>query len=133
MIYILLYTSTLLWTKSALANMHLTTINDKIRETVLGIDYRGHLPADLLFHYDHVAKYAQKYYDAYRPQITELDQTFTSVAKALVLVLITQHYVLPAWRQLWAVGPIGSLVAVYTTIRDVSLRFRDITLCVRVC
>lgn len=100
--------------------MHLTAINDKIRQTVFGLDYRGHLPADLLFHYDHVAKYAQKYYDDYRSQITELDQTFTSVAKALVLVLITQHYILPAWRQLWAVGPIGSLVAVYTAIRDVS-------------
>ena len=105
--------------------MHITAITDRIRRTALDLDYRGVLPADILFHYDHFAKYFHKHYDSYRPQLTELDQTYTAVAKALVLVLVTQHYILPAWRQLWAVGPIGFLAGIYCSVRDVSVALID--------
>jgi hypothetical protein len=103
--------------------MHPTAITDRIRQRLLELDYRGRLPTEVLYHYDHVAKYVHKYYDAYRPQINDFDEAYTAVAKALVLVLITQHLVLPAWRQLWAVGPIGAIVGVYTAIRDVGIKF----------
>lgn len=103
--------------------MHPTAITGQIRQRLIELDYRGRLPTDVLYHYDHVAKYVHKYYDAYRSQINDFDEAYTTVARALVLVLITQHLVLPVWRQVWAVGPIGSIVGVYSVIRDVGDNF----------
>lgn len=100
--------------------MYGTYINDKIREAALGVDWRGHLPMQVTDQYDVLARYAGQMSDRYSYQITELDATYTAIAKALVVALLFKHYLVPAWNEVWAKGPLGAMLAIYTATRDVS-------------
>lgn len=95
-------------------------ISDMARDTGVDLDLRRYLPTQVTTQYEDLARYVGQYTDRYRYQLAELDETYTALAKALVLALIFKHYLVPAWNDLWAKGPLGSFLAIYHAVRDVS-------------
>ena len=101
--------------------MSLSRIERKAREvmTAVDIDWRTYVPQEAQQYLDRATILFERQYAEHRTQLDRLDQHFSTIAKILLLAWIIDRWLAPGWRNLWAKGLTGSVIAIYAFIRDV--------------
>lgn len=87
-----------------------------VRQLISSIPWREHTPSVVAVHLDRVLVEGKKH----EIELRNLDATFGTLAKVLVVAWIIDRWLAPAWRHIWARGIFGSLKEIYTYIKDVS-------------
>lgn len=90
------------------------------RQIIPSIPWREHSPSAITVHLDRASTDFQRRFADHESELRNLDATFGTVAKVLVLAWVIDRCLAPAWRHVWARGIFGSIVELYKGVRDVS-------------
>ena len=84
------------------------------------IPWREHTPTIVAAHLDKAILEVKRH----EFELRNLDATFGTLAKVLVVAWVIDRWLAPGWRHIWARGIFGSIVEIYTHIKDVSFKRR---------
>jgi len=87
-----------------------------IRQLITRIPWREHTPTIVAAHLDKAFLEVKRH----EFELRNLDATFGTLAKVLVVAWVIDRWLAPAWRHIWARGIFGSIGEIYTHIKDVS-------------
>jgi len=90
------------------------------RQIISSIPWREHSPSAVTVHLDRASTELQRRFADHEFELRNLDATFGTVAKVLVLAWVIDRWLAPAWRHVWARGILGSVGELYSGIRDVN-------------
>jgi hypothetical protein len=87
-----------------------------IKQLIARIPWREHTPTTIAVHLDKALLEVKRH----EFELRNLDATFGTLAKVLVVAWVIDRWLAPAWRHIWARGIFGSIAEIYTHIKDVS-------------
>lgn len=79
------------------------------------------MPPDAMRYLDRATAVMEEQYKHHETELGRLDEHFSTIAKVLLIAWIIDRWLAPGWRNLWAKGVTGSIVAIYSYVQDVSV------------
>ena len=87
-----------------------------IRQLIARVPWRAHTPPTLAAQFDRACLEVKRH----EFELRNLDATFGTLAKVLVVAWVIDRWLAPGWRHVWARGIFGSISEIFTAIIDVS-------------
>jgi hypothetical protein len=86
-----------------------------IRHLIASFPWREHTPSAITSHIDRALVEIRRH----EFELRNLDATFGTLAKVLVVAWVIDRWLAPGWRHVWARGVFGSIAAIFNGIKDV--------------